>query len=171
MKVTQKILVTTVTLAIMLGSASAMAYGKKAKHNEHGRCGIEHGRGLISQLDLSAEQQNQLQVLRQQQQQARKDQWQQGSRDEMRALREQEQKLVLADHFDHAAARELVTRTVDKQAANRLDRMEKRQQMMSILTNEQKAKLQGLQQACMQKQRQHNKPRRHQQTTEVKNQA
>ncbi len=82
----------------------------------------------------------------------------------MKALHAQERALVLAADFDQAAAENLAKQMVDQQVTHRVKMMEKRHQMMSILTAEQKAKLQTLQQEkmaeCMQD-GQHGKGKKH----------
>lgn len=152
MNMTKKMILAAVALPLALGSAGALAYGK-GKHTEHQRCGLHSERGIVSQLNLTTEQQSQLKVLREAHRQAMQDQRGRGSRDEMSTLREQERALMLSADFDRAAANDLAKQMVDKQVERRVNMLEKRHQMMSVLTDEQKTQLQTLQQECMEKHR------------------
>lgn len=163
MNMTKTMILAAVALPLAIGSASVLAYGK-GKHTEHQqqRCGLHGERGIVSQLNLTTEQQSQLKVLREEHRQAMQDQRGRGSRDEMSTLREQERALVLSADFDRAAANELAKQMVDKQVERRINMLEKRHQMMSILTDEQKTQLQTLQQECMEKHhREGGEPRGH----------
>lgn len=152
MNMTKKMILAAVALPLALGSASVLAYGK-GKHTEHQqqRCGLHSEKGIVNQLNLTTEQQSQLKALREARRQTMQDQRGRGSRDEMSALRDQERALVLSADFDRAAANDLAKQMVDKQVERRINMLEKRHQMMSILTDEQKTQLQTLQQECMEK--------------------
>lgn len=163
MNMTKTMILAAVALPLAIGSASVLAYGK-GKHAEHQqqRCGLHSEKGIVSQLNLTTEQQSQLKALREEHRQAMQDQRGRGSRDEMSTFREQERALMLSADFDRAAANELAKQMVDKQVERRINMLEKRHQMMSILTNEQKTQLQTLQQECMEKHhREGGEPRGH----------
>lgn len=152
MNMTKTMILAAVALPLAIGSASVLAYGK-GKHTEHQqqRCGLHSEKGIVNQLNLTTEQQSQLKALREAHRQTMQDQRGRGSRDEMSALRDQERALVLSADFDRAAANDLAKQMVDKQVERRINMLEKRHQMMSILTDEQKTQLQTLQQECMEK--------------------
>lgn len=152
MNMTKTMILAAVALPLAIGSASVLAYGK-GKHAEHQqqRCGLHSEKGIVNQLNLTTEQQNQLKALREAHRQTMQDQRGRGSRDDMSALRDQERALVLSADFDRAAANDLAKQMVDKQVERRINMLEKRHQMMSILTDEQKTQLQTLQQECMEK--------------------
>ncbi|CSA30323.1 repressor CpxP [Vibrio cholerae] len=156
MKLAKKMILAAAVLPLTLGTTAALAYGGHGWDKEgDGHCGDRGERGIWKQLDLTAEQQAQLKEMR-----ANRGQ----SHDAMKALHAQERALVLAADFDQAAAENLAKQMVDQQVTHRVKMMEKRHQMMSILTAEQKAKLQTLQQEkmaeCMQD-GQHGKGKKH----------
>ncbi|HDL9481073.1 TPA: CpxP family protein [Vibrio cholerae] len=156
MKLAKKMILAAAVLPLTLGTTAALAYGGHGWDKEgDGHCGDRGERGIWKQLDLTAEQQAQLKEMR-----ANRGQ----NHDAMKALHAQERALVLAADFDQAAAENLAKQMVDQQVTHRVKMMEKRHQMMSILTAEQKAKLQTLQQEkmaeCMQD-GQHGKGKKH----------
>ncbi|EJL6896028.1 CpxP family protein [Vibrio cholerae] len=156
MKLAKKMILAAAVLPLALGTTAALAYGGHGWDKEgDGHCGDRGERGIWKKLDLTAEQQAQLKEMR-----ANRGQ----NHDAMKALHEQERALVLAADFDQAAAENLAKQMVDQQVTHRVKMMEKRHQMMSILTAEQKAKLQTLQQEkmaeCMQD-GQHGKGKKH----------
>ncbi len=150
MKRVNKLMLAAVVLPLTLGSAGALAYGGKGPNKgPRDECGPGMDRGIMRQLDLTDAQKEQLTALRN------------AKRDEMRnknsadrAARQAErqayqakvQELVLADNFDEAQATELAKEMVEKQTERRVEMLQKRHQMLNILTPEQKtefAKLQG----------------------------
>ncbi|ELV5030345.1 CpxP family protein [Vibrio cholerae] len=172
MKLAKKMILAAAVLPLTLGTTAALAYGGHGWDKEgDGHCGDRGERGIWKQLDLTAEQQAQLKEMRE----AGREEMREAGREEMRAnrgqnhdamkaLHAQERALVLAADFDQAAAENLAKQMVDQQVTHRVNMMEKRHQMMSILTAEQKAKLQTLQQEkmaeCMQD-GQHGKGKKH----------
>ncbi len=60
---------------------------------------------------------------------------------ERQAHHEKVQALLLADNFDAAAANDLAKEMVEKQTERRVKMMEKKHQMLSVLTPEQKQNL------------------------------
>ncbi|MDV2393238.1 CpxP family protein [Vibrio cholerae] len=164
MKLAKKMILAAAVLPLALGTTAALAYGGHGWDKEgDGHCGDRGERGIWKQLDLTAEQQAQLKEMREagrEEMRANRGQ----SHDAMKALHAQERTLVLAADFDQAAAENLAKQMVDQQVTHRVKMMEKRHQMMSILTAEQKAKLQTLQQEkmaeCMQD-GQHGKGKKH----------
>lgn len=148
MNMTKKMILAAVVLPLTLGTASAFAYGGKGKFNHHGMCGMQNERAMARQLNLTPEQQNQLRNMRGQNRQAMQEN-RFGLSDEVRTLRAQERALMLAPDFDQAAANELATQMVNSQVERRVKMMENRHKMMNILTDEQKANLQAIQQECM----------------------
>ncbi|KDO13756.1 periplasmic repressor CpxP [Vibrio metoecus] len=137
-------------LPLTLGTTAAFAFGGHGWDKEgDGSCGGKGERGIWKQLDLTSEQQAQLKDMREaNREEMRANRGQ--NRDAMKALHSQERALVLAADFDQAARPKTLTKQmVDQQVTHRVKMMEKRHQMMSILTAEQKAKLQTLQQAQM----------------------
>ncbi|MCG3729621.1 CpxP family protein [Vibrio cincinnatiensis] len=149
MNMTKKMVLAAVVLPLTLGSASVFAYGGKGKPNHDGMCGMHNERAMTRELKLTPEQQSQMKALREQNRQTMQEKRKSGPRDEMRSIREQERNLMLAPDFDQAAATELAKQMVDMHVERRVEMMKNRHQMMSILTDEQKEKLQTLQQECM----------------------
>ena len=149
MKKMTKVILSATVLPILLSSAAVMAKGGD-KEGRHDQCERGSEKGLIKQLDLTAEQQAQMDEIRKA---GREDM--QADRDvrkaEKQAMRAQEKQLVMAEDFDEAAAQELAKKMVDDQAEKRVEKLEKRFEMMSVLTPEQKTKLVELQQAQMEK--------------------
>ncbi|MGL6025610.1 MAG: CpxP family protein [Vibrio sp.] len=131
-----------------LRTNAVFAYGGHSNHKGDGPCGRGEVR-LWKQLDLTSEQQAQLQKLRD----THRDEMR-NTRDDkraaMKALHDQERALVLAADFDQAAAQNLAQQMVEQQVVQRVNMLQHRQQMMNVLTAEQKAKWQTLQQDQMQ---------------------
>jgi protein CpxP len=74
-----------------------------------------------------------------------------GPSEQMKAMRDKERALMLAPNFDKAQATELAKQMVDMQVERRVQMMEKRHQMLNVLTPEQKTQFQNLQQERMAK--------------------
>lgn len=149
MKLAKKMILAAAMLPLTLGTTAAFAFGGHGWDKDgDGSCGGKGERGIWKQLDLTAEQQAQLKDMREaNREEMRANRGQ--NRDAMKALHAQERSLVLAADFDQVAAENLAKQMVDQQVTHRVKMMEKRHQMMSILTAEQKTKLQSLQQAQM----------------------
>ncbi|MGF1711633.1 CpxP family protein [Vibrio kagoshimensis] len=152
MKMTKKLVLAATALPLMLGTASAYAFGGGDKgHHEgfKGKCG-GFDKKIMRKLDLTDAQKDQLKEMREAGREEMK-----GKRAEKMANMQQHQEkvqaLVLADTFDEAAATELATQMVEKQAERRVAMLKKQHQVMSILTEEQKAEFQDIQQKRMQK--------------------
>lgn len=152
MKMTKKLVLAAVVLPLTLGTASAFAFGGKGHHKGMGgECG-GFDRGIMRQLDLTDEQQAQLKEMRETNRAAMKAHFSENAdarRAEMQAYHNNVQALILADNFDQAAANELAKQMVDKQTERKVKMMEKKHQMLSILTPEQKAKFIELKQDRM----------------------
>lgn len=151
MKFAKKLMVAATVLPLTLATTAAFAYGGHGSHKGgEGSCRGSGERGIWKQLDLTPEQQTQLQALKnshREEMRANRAQKQTS----MKALRAQERDLILAADFDQVAAEELAKQMVDQQVAQRVKMLEKRHQMASILTEEQKVKFATLQQARMDK--------------------
>ncbi|MGF1699889.1 CpxP family protein [Photobacterium makurazakiensis] len=147
MKSFKKTLALVIALPLALGSASALAYGG-GKHHEgkggKGACGMQNGHKVFRQLDLTDAQKEQMKELRT----ANRDEMRNdksGKRAAMQAQHQEMQALVLADTFDEAAVRALAEKMTEQQVERRVVMLEKRHEMMNILTPEQKVKYQELQ--------------------------
>lgn len=157
MKKMTKVLLATAVLPVVLGSSSAFAKGhgdddsrgkRDRDDSRFEQCERHDSRGMMRDLDLTAEQRDKMRDLRE----AARDDMQKerdAHRDQMRALHQQEGKLMLGANFDEKAAQELAKQMVDIQAAKRVEMMKHRYEMMSILTPEQKAKFAELQEKQM----------------------
>ncbi|MEJ2764504.1 CpxP family protein [Photobacterium sp. MCCC 1A19761] len=138
---TKKMLAMVIALPLALGSASVLAYGHHGKGEGRGGCGMEDGRHLMQELDLSDAQQQQLKAMRQSKREAMKAG---GNREQMQAHHQQMQALMMADTFDEAAARTLAQSMIDQQVERRVAMMKNRHEMFSMLTDEQKTRFQQL---------------------------
>jgi protein CpxP len=72
-----------------------------------------------------------------------------GKHSEMRALKQQERDLVMSSNFDEAAAKKLAEQMVQLRAEQRVAMMQHRNEMMNVLTADQKTKLASIQQDRM----------------------
>ncbi len=150
MKMTKKLVLAAVVVPLTLGTASAWAFGGK-DHKRGGpeQCGAGVDRGIMRQLDLTNEQQDQLKQMRSEGKQAMKAEFKQNAearQAQRQAHQEQVQQLILADNFDQAAANELAKQMVEQQTERKVKMLEKQHQMLSILTPEQKSQFVELQQ-------------------------
>ncbi|UXI01469.1 CpxP family protein [Photobacterium sp. TY1-4] len=144
MTMTKKMMAMAIALPLVLGSASVLAYGgHHGKGEGRGGCGMEDGRKLMQELDLSDAQQQQLKAMRQSKREAMKAGFA-GKREQMQAHHQQMQALMLADTFDEAAARTLAQTMVEQQVERRVAMMKSRHEMFSMLTDEQKTRFQQL---------------------------
>ncbi|MGF1691599.1 CpxP family protein [Photobacterium kagoshimensis] len=150
MKSFKKTLAMAIVLPLALGSASAMAYGGgKGHHGGKGGCGMDGGKKMFRELDLTSEQKAQMKTLREshrEQRQANSD-----NRDARRASHQQMQQLLLADSFNEAEVRQLAQQMSEQQLDHRVAMLKNRHDMLNILTADQKAKLQELQSERMAK--------------------
>ncbi|MGF1789137.1 CpxP family protein [Photobacterium profundum] len=140
----KKALVIAIALPMALGSASALASGGGKHHGGKGACSMQDGRKVFSQLDLTEAQKEQMKSMRE------------VNRDEMKSKRlekhtemkvnhDKMQALVLASDFDENAVRDLAQQMSAAQVEGRVAMLEKRHEMLNILTPEQKTKYQTLQ--------------------------
>ena len=156
MKMTKKLVLVAAALPLMLGTASAFAYGggDKGDHKGmHGKCG-GFDKKVMRQLDLTDAQKAELKEMREANRAEMKAKHSGNKADkmaQMKAHHEKVQDLVLADTFDEAAANDLATQMVEKQTERRLTMLKKQHQMMSVLTPDQKPQLKEIQQDRMDK--------------------
>ena len=156
MKMTKKLVLVAAALPLMLGTASAFAYGggDKGDHKGmHGKCG-GFDKKVMRQLDLTDAQKAELKEMREANRAEMKAKHSGNKADkmaQMKAHHEKVQDLILADTFDEAAANDLATQMVEKQTERRLTMLKKQHQMMSVLTPEQKTQLKEIQQDRMAK--------------------
>ncbi|BCL68295.1 periplasmic repressor CpxP [Vibrio nigripulchritudo] len=149
MKLAKKMVLMAAALPLVLGSASVMAFGGKGHHKGGhefgGKCGVGLDKRVMRKLDLTDEQKAQLKQMREDARSNMK-----GKSSEMfaqkQAHQQQVQQLLLADTFDENAAQVLATQMVEAQTEKRVKMLEQQHKAMSILTAEQKTKLQELQQ-------------------------
>lgn len=140
----KKALVIAIALPMALGSASALAFGGGNHHGGKGGCGMQDGRKVFSQLDLTDAQKEQMKSMRE----ANRDEMKNKrleKRTAMKANHDKIQELVLASDFDENAARDLAQQMSEAQIEGRVARLEKRHEMLNILTPEQKTTYQTLQ--------------------------
>ncbi len=167
MKSAKKLVLAAVVLPLTLGTAGAFAYGgKNQQKGPRDECGPGMDRGIMRQLNLTDAQKDQLQTLRNEHRDEMRGK-NSADRDARRAERQayhaKVQELVLADTFDEAQATALAKEMVEKQTERRVQMLEKRHQMLNILTPEQKTefvKLQGerMQECSDRMQKRMNKP-------------
>ena len=139
-----KTMMLAMTLPLLIGSASVLAYGgHHGKGEGRGGCGMDGGRKLMYELDLSDDQKQQLKTMRQTKREAMKAGYA-DQREPMRAHYQQMQALVLADSFDEVAARELAQSMVEQQVGRRVAMMENRHEILSVLTEAQKTQYRQL---------------------------
>ncbi|PMJ90441.1 CpxP family protein [Vibrio sp. 10N.261.55.A7] len=155
MNTTKKLVLAAAIIPLTFATASAFAFGGKSDHDRgHGKCSGGFDRGVMRQLDLTDEQKDQMTELRETNKASKKANAQENFAEKLAAKQAHQkeiQSLVLADTFDQAAATELASQMVEKQTERRVNALEKQQQMLSILTDEQKTKFVELQQEKMQK--------------------
>ena len=153
MNMKKKLVIAAAALPMMFATAGAYAFGGK------GGCGMDGPKGhfdrdVLRQLDLTEEQKDKLRDLRdakRDEMQAKRDEFKDTRIAEMKAHHQAVQALVLADDFDEAKAQELAKAMIEKQSDRRVEKMKTKHEMLSILTEEQKAKLKDLQAERMEK--------------------
>ncbi|MGD1467912.1 CpxP family protein [Vibrio harveyi] len=154
MKTAKKLVLAAVVLPLTLGTASAFAFGGKDHKGHRGECGMGMDRSIMRQLDLTDAQKDQLKEMREANKAEMKAKFADGKEARMaerQAHHEKLQALLLADNFDAAAANDLAKEMVEKQTERRVKMMEKKHQMLSVLTPEQKTKFVELQKERQQK--------------------
>ncbi len=149
MKPAKKLMLAAVVLPLTLGSAGAFAFGGKGQNKgPRDECGPGMDRGIMRQLDLTDAQKDQLTALRDAKREEMRNK-NAADRDTRQAERQayhaKVQALVLADNFDEAQATALATEMVEKQTERRVEMLQKRHQMLNILTPEQKTEFVKLQ--------------------------
>ncbi len=154
MKSAKKLVLAAVVLPLTLGAAGAFAYGgKDQQKGPRDECGPGMDRGIMRQLDLTDAQKDQLQSLRdanRAEMRGRNSADRDARRSERQAYHAKMQALVLADSFDEAQANALAKEMVEKQTERRVKMLEKKHQMLSVLTSEQKTEFAKLQNEGMQ---------------------
>ncbi|EKO3786516.1 CpxP family protein [Vibrio harveyi] len=154
MKTAKKLVLAAVVLPLTLGTASAFAFGGKDHKGHRGECGMGMDCGIMRQLDLTDAQKDQLKEMREANKAEMKAKFADGKEARMaerQAHHEKVQALLLADNFDAAAANDLAKEMVEKQTERRVKMLEKKHQMLSVLTPEQKTKFVELQKERQQK--------------------
>ncbi len=149
MKPAKKLMLAAVVLPLTLGSAGAFAFGGKGQNKgPRDECGPGMDRAIMRQLDLTDAQKDQLTALRDAKREEMRNK-NAADRDTRQAERQayhaKVQALVLADNFDEAQATALATEMVEKQTERRVEMLQKRHQMLNILTPEQKTEFVKLQ--------------------------
>jgi protein CpxP len=140
----KKALVIAIALPMALGSASALAFGGSNHHGGKWGCGMQDGRKVFSQLDLTDAQKEQMQSMREANRAEMKSKRLE-QHTEMKANHDKMQELVLASDFDENAVRDLALQMSTAQVERRVVMLEKRHQMLNILTTEQKTQYQTIQ--------------------------
>ncbi|HGY9591780.1 TPA: CpxP family protein [Vibrio harveyi] len=154
MKTAKKLVLAAVVLPLTLGTASAFAFGGKDHKGHRGECGMGMDRSIMRQLDLTDAQKDQLKEMREANKAEMKAKFADGKEARMaerQVHHEKVQALLLADNFDAAAANDLAKEMVEKQTERRVKMLEKKHQMLSVLTPEQKTKFVELQKERQQK--------------------
>ncbi len=154
MKSAKKLILAAVVLPLTLGAAGAFAYGGKDQHKgPRGECGSGMERGIMRNMNLTDAQKDQLQSFRdanRAEMQGKNAADREARMAERQAYHAKMQALVLADNFDEAQANELAKEMVEKQTERRVRMLERKHQMLSVLTPEQKAEFVKLQNERMQ---------------------
>ncbi len=149
MKMAKKMILAAVVLPITLGSAAVFAAGGKGSNNgPSGDCGRMMNPAVFAQLKVTPEQKAQMAELRLKQRDAMQAQ-RVGKQAEMRAFKLKERELVMSANFDEAAAKKLAEQMVQHRAEQRIAMMKQRNEMMNVLTADQKAQLTTIQQDRM----------------------
>ena len=141
MRTVKKLVLAAAVVPFALASASAFAFGGKGDHR--GGCQGGMDRGIIKQLDLTEEQKTQFQEMRGANKKEMKAHFEangEAYKAKRQAQHEKVQQLVLADTFDQSAANELAKNMVEQQTERKVKMLEKKHQMLSVLTPEQKEK-------------------------------
>lgn len=157
MKTAKKLVLAAAVLPLALSTASAYAFGGKHGGGKDfrdfgGKCG-GFDKGALRQLDLTDEQEDQLEALRDAKREERRSGRGERMAERMTEMQEynaEVQELVLAADFDEEQAKALASKMVEKQADRRVEMLKARYDMLNILTDEQKAELKEIQAERMQ---------------------
>ncbi|WP_299016965.1 CpxP family protein [uncultured Photobacterium sp.] len=147
----KKTVLIAIALPFALGSASVLAYGGGHKGGHHGYqdgrggCGNFDGREMFRDLDLTDEQRDQVRDYRRANRDAMRTEYREHF-DSMRGYHQQMQNLMLAENFDENAVRALAKQMSDQQIEHRVAMLQKRHEMLKVLTPAQKEKFKQLQQ-------------------------
>ncbi|MFH4500233.1 CpxP family protein [Vibrio diabolicus] len=154
MKSAKKLVLAAVVLPLTLGAASAFAYGGKNHHQgPRDECGMGMDRGIMRDLNLTDAQKDQLKSFREANRAQMKGKYSENREARMaerQAHHAKMQSLLLADSFDEAQATALAKEMVERQTEHRVQMLERKHQMLSVLTPEQKAEFMKLQNERMQ---------------------
>lgn len=148
MEMAKKLLLAAVVLPVTLGSAAVFAAGGQGQgRGIGGDCGAGGmmNPAVFAQLNVTPEQKNKMVELRLKQRDAMQAQ-RVNHQAEMRAFKLKEKELVMSAKFDEAAAKKLAEQMVQRRAEQRVAMMKQRNEMMNVLTADQKTKLTTIQQ-------------------------
>lgn len=150
MKKYQKL--TTALIAFPLLMSSFSTFAMSEKHHKMG--GMLPIKMLLKNVDLTDTQKETFKRIRQENRNAHQDQHQ-AFKSERIAQQKAMRSLVMADHFDENAARELAQEISKNQIEKRIEMMKLQQQMFAVLTPEQKAQVKENAEHLQHKRQQH----------------
>ncbi|PFG55058.1 protein CpxP [Vibrio sp. ES.051] len=154
MKSVKKLVLAAVVLPLTLGTTSALAYGGKDHHRgARDECGMGMDRGIMRELNLTDAQKGQFESFRDANRAEMKGKYaenRQAYKAERQAHHAKMQSLMMADDFDQAQATALAKEMVERQTERRVKMLERKHQMLSVLTPEQKTEFMKLQNERMQ---------------------
>ncbi len=136
-------------LPLAIGSTNALAKGGKK-----GECKMGFERGIFRKIDLTEEQKTQIKDMMEQRRESckvQKEAQREAHMAEKKALKANEHKLILADSFDEQQANELATQMIDAHKSRYVESLKARHELMSLLTDEQKAQVEQLMAERMEK--------------------
>lgn len=142
MKTVKKLVLAAAIVPMAFASASAFAFGGKGEHRG-GYCQGGMDCGIMKQLELTDAQKTQFKEMREANKKEMKANFEENfeaRQAKRQAQHEKVQQMLLADSFDQAEANVLAKQMVEQQTERKVKMMEKRHQMLSILTPEQKTK-------------------------------
>jgi protein CpxP len=140
----KKFAIAALLVPLALGSASAMAFGGGKGGEQRG--GMDNR--MLRQLDLTDEQKDELKAIAETQREANRSAMEENREErmaEMQAAKTAELNLVLSADFSDEDAQQLAAQMVEKQQTRYVQKLRLQHEMMSVLTDEQKAELQTLQ--------------------------
>ncbi|CAM4047275.1 Spy/CpxP family protein refolding chaperone [Vibrio neonatus] len=141
MTMNKKWLAVAMMVPLAFGSTAVLANGKKGGDKGAKECsGQMHGKNEFRGLNLTDAQKTELKTIRDEVRASKKAQGE-SKRQQMKAMKDQEQQLVLAADFDEAKAKELASSMVAERTAMKVEKMRTTHRMMSVLTAEQKQQL------------------------------
>ncbi|MCV2403203.1 CpxP family protein [Marinomonas sp. C2222] len=162
MKATKKFVIAAVTLPLVLGTASAYAFGGKDHKGKDNNCRNELGRGMMKALEITEEQKAEIkelcQVAKEEKRGAKEQQPFDMEKHKQRF--EQLNALLLADTFDKSKANAIAQEMAEKHAAQQMSKLEMKFKVLNVLTPEQKAKYVELQEERMAKKAEKKQERR-----------